>query len=266
MLSNASNPIPVLGWQNVALSSLGSVCQATSEFSSDYLCTKALDGLTHVMSQWATRFVGAGTLFHVRHVILTYYHSVLYSTAAFQHLPWLISWVPTQFVWFIHPCLAGLIHWHIGSHEKASIHYNDIIMSAMASKSPVSRLFTQPFIQAQIKENTKAPRHWPLCEEFTGDRWIPAQNVSNAEKFPSDDVIMSNKIIQNYMGKSGPCQTTTKHNKTLAYNLWYLQIRADRINSHHSVNKCNSYVRISPSYVLCPVYMKMASTWWRALI
>ena len=29
-------------------------------------------------------------------------------------------------------------------------------------KSPVSRLFAQPFVQAQIKENIKAPRHWPL--------------------------------------------------------------------------------------------------------
>ena len=24
-----------------------------------------------------------------------------------------------------------------------------------------------------IKGNIKALRHWPLCEEFTGDRWIP---------------------------------------------------------------------------------------------
>ena len=40
-------------------------------------------------------------------------------------------------------------------------------------KSPASPLFTQPFIQAQIKENIKAPRHWPLCGEFTGNRWIP---------------------------------------------------------------------------------------------
>ena len=37
-------------------------------------------------------------------------------------------------------------------------------------KSPASPLFTQPFIQAQTKENTKVPRHWPLCGEFTGDR------------------------------------------------------------------------------------------------
>ena len=40
-------------------------------------------------------------------------------------------------------------------------------------KSPASRLFTQAIIQAQIKENIKAPRHWPLWGEFTGDRWIP---------------------------------------------------------------------------------------------
>ena len=39
-------------------------------------------------------------------------------------------------------------------------------------KSRASRLFTQLFDQAQIKEDIKAPRHWPLWGEFTGDRWI----------------------------------------------------------------------------------------------
>ena len=39
-------------------------------------------------------------------------------------------------------------------------------------RSTVSRLFVQPFIQAQIKGNIKAPRHWPSCGEVTGDRWI----------------------------------------------------------------------------------------------
>ena len=29
----------------------------------------------------------------------------------------------------------------------------------------------------QIKENLKAPPHWPLCGDFTGDRWIPRTNV-----------------------------------------------------------------------------------------
>ena len=37
----------------------------------------------------------------------------------------------------------------------------------MRLKLPASRLFTQPFIQAQIKEHIKAPRHRPLCGEFT---------------------------------------------------------------------------------------------------
>ena len=32
----------------------------------------------------------------------------------------------------------------------------------------LNRLF-----KAQIKENIKALRHWPLCGEFTGDRWTP---------------------------------------------------------------------------------------------
>ena len=40
-------------------------------------------------------------------------------------------------------------------------------------KSPAQRLFIQLCIQAQIKENIKAPHHWPLCGECAGDRWIP---------------------------------------------------------------------------------------------
>ena len=50
-------------------------------------------------------------------------------------------------------------------------------MGAMASQITNITIFTQPFIQAQMKENIKAPRHWPLCGEFTGDRWIPRTNV-----------------------------------------------------------------------------------------
>ena len=37
------------------------------------------------------------------------------------------------------------------------------------------------WFKAQIKENIKALRHWPLCGEFTSHRWIPAQRASNAE-------------------------------------------------------------------------------------
>ena len=44
-------------------------------------------------------------------------------------------------------------------------------------------LNTQSFIQAWMKENIKAPRHWPLCGEFTGTGEFPAQRASNAEIF-----------------------------------------------------------------------------------
>ena len=48
-------------------------------------------------------------------------------------------------------------------------------------KSQASRLFTQPLIQAQSKENIKAPRHWPLYGEFTGTGEFPALRASNTE-------------------------------------------------------------------------------------
>ena len=48
-------------------------------------------------------------------------------------------------------------------------------------KSTASWLFTQSFIRAQIKENIKAPRHWPLCGETTGTGEFPAQRARNAE-------------------------------------------------------------------------------------
>ena len=51
-------------------------------------------------------------------------------------------------------------------------------------KSPASRLFAQPFIQAQIKDNIKAPRHWlcarnsPVTGEFLAQKASNAENVS----------------------------------------------------------------------------------------
>ena len=64
----------------------------------------------------------------------------------------------------------------ISQNASCIFHYNDVIMGAMQLKSPASPLFTQPFIQTQVKRNIKAPRHWPLCGEFTGNRWIPRTN------------------------------------------------------------------------------------------
>ena len=52
--------------------------------------------------------------------------------------------------------------------------------NGVSNRQPYDCLLKRLF-GAQIKENIKAPRHWPLCVEFTGDRWIPAQRASDAE-------------------------------------------------------------------------------------
>ena len=55
-------------------------------------------------------------------------------------------------------------------------------MSAVASQiTGVSIFLPNHVFQAQIKENIKAPRHWPLLGDSTGDRWISSQRASNAE-------------------------------------------------------------------------------------
>ena len=55
--------------------------------------------------------------------------------------------------------------------------------------SQASPLFAQPLVQARIKVNSKALRHWTFWWVFTRNRWIPAQKASNVETFPFDDVI-----------------------------------------------------------------------------
>ena len=52
------------------------------------------------------------------------------------------------------------------------MHYGNAKMSAIVSQVTGSRVFTQPVVQAQIKENIKVPRHWHLWGKFTGGRWI----------------------------------------------------------------------------------------------
>ena len=83
----------------------------------------------------------------------------------------------------VHPLWCAIWWWPDSSQWPPS-HYNDVIMSTMASQiTSLAIFFTQPFIQVQIKENIKAPRHC-LCagnSPVTGE--FPAQMASNAESF-----------------------------------------------------------------------------------
>ena len=54
-----------------------------------------------------------------------------------------------------------------------SIHYNDTIMSAIASQTTdVSFVYSAVYSSATERQH-QTPRHWPLWGEITGDRWIP---------------------------------------------------------------------------------------------
>ena len=61
------------------------------------------------------------------------------------------------------------------------IHYSDIVMITMEFQiTSITIVYSTVYsgaIRAQIKENIKAPRHWPLCGEFTGTA-SNAENVS----------------------------------------------------------------------------------------
>ena len=61
-------------------------------------------------------------------------------------------------------------------------------------KSPAPRLFSQSFIQAQIKENIKAPRHWPSCGETPGPVNSPHKGPVTRKMVPFDDVIMKSVL------------------------------------------------------------------------
>ena len=49
-------------------------------------------------------------------------------------------------------------------------------MGVMAYQITSLAIVYSTIYQAQIKENIKDLRHWPLCGEFTGGRWIPRTN------------------------------------------------------------------------------------------
>ena len=72
-------------------------------------------------------------------------------------------------------------------------HYDDVIMGAMASQITSLTIVYSTVYSGEDKRKHEAPRHWPLCGEFTGDRWIPRTNGQWRGKcfhFPFDDVIM----------------------------------------------------------------------------
>ena len=55
-------------------------------------------------------------------------------------------------------------------------HYNDVIMSAIPSQITSLTIVYSSVYSGADQRNIKASRPWPLCGEFTSDRWIPRTN------------------------------------------------------------------------------------------
>ena len=60
-------------------------------------------------------------------------------------------------------------------------HYDDVIMGMLASQITSLTIVYSIDYSGTDKKNIKAPRHWPLCGEFTGTGEFPAQRASYAE-------------------------------------------------------------------------------------
>ena len=71
-----------------------------------------------------------------------------------------------------------------GSGSSARVHYNDVIISAIASQITGVSIVCWTVHQMQIKENSKAPRHWlcawnsPMTSEFPAQKASYTENVS----------------------------------------------------------------------------------------
>ena len=79
-------------------------------------------------------------------------------------------WVSLLF-WF----LIGMIHNSVSDAMKVN-HYGGVIMGAISSQiTSLTTVYSTVYSDAD-QNNIKAPRHWPLCGEFTGGRWIPRIN------------------------------------------------------------------------------------------
>ena len=66
-----------------------------------------------------------------------------------------------------------LLSWHQLQNGPGNqgLHYNDVIMSAMASQITILTIvYSNRLFRRRSKKNTKAPRRWPLWGEFTGPR------------------------------------------------------------------------------------------------
>ena len=81
---------------------------------------------------------------------------------------------------------------------KGSVPLKYVIMGSMASQITSFTIVCSSVFQAQVKENMKAPRHWPLRGELTRDPWIPrTKDQKHGKYFYFYDVIVIAIYLRN---------------------------------------------------------------------
>ena len=82
----------------------------------------------------------------------------------------------------LYPYPSGSLQWHCITMTSQWVQWR--------FKSPVSRLFAHSLVQADIKENIKASRHWPLWGESRVDSSRKGP-VTRKMMFPFDDAMVT---------------------------------------------------------------------------
>ena len=106
-------------------------------------------------------------------IVFVYAHKVLKTDVIYIWGLCLAPWATRCLTW---PTTRLFVHTNNNGD-----HYNDVIMGTMASQITSLTIVYSTVIQAPIKENIKAPRHWPLCGTSPGPVNSTTQRAGNAE-------------------------------------------------------------------------------------
>ena len=168
------------------------LCEGNSSVTGEFPAKRA--GNAENVSIW-WRHHGVGLLLTWSSLFSSRWHAVWLRCS----LPWLHSACGS--LW--NSCSERSYHSKASTNSLAWVEDNSFqqVWSVTSSwawwrfKSPGSRLFTPPFIRAQIKENVKAWRHGPFKWDFVREihRWpvnSPHKGPVMRKMFPFDDVIM----------------------------------------------------------------------------
>ena len=147
--------------------------------------------------------------------------NVLYWYIDYEYIPGMFfipnTAYPHRTVMKLHVRTVNLLHNYLSIHITAckmtvllidSMHYNDVTMGAIASQITSLTIVHSNVIQTQIKENIKAPHHWPL---FAGNS--PVNSRTNGQLrgnfFPFDDVIID--YINTFTILCSPRRSSSRH-------------------------------------------------------